>query len=121
AIELRKRLLTREIAEILAVALGREWTDARHVHVHLRLHVALEPLGLELHDLAAVRHLAKQLVPESLELADRRQRARARAPPEELDAVLTFRRGAVLHREHRLLQRGGRVAGDLAGDAEELA
>ena len=47
--------------------------------------------------------------------------ARAREAPQELDPILAFGRRAVLHGEHRLLQRGRRVARDLTSDAEELA
>jgi hypothetical protein len=130
AVQLGQFLLARDIAEVLPIAGRRERTDAHDfslfcllTFVNVRRRRVIDPRNRRrvLDDLRGIGHLAKDLVPQTLELGDRRERRGAGNAPQEFGAILALARRLVLRRQHRLRQHGGRVARDLPRDAEELA
>src|SRR5690606_36089196 len=72
-------------------------------------------------DLAARLHLAHELEPDALQLADRRQRLRRRNAHHEIGTLLLALPRTELRADQRFAQHTRGVAGDLARDAEQLA
>jgi hypothetical protein len=130
AVQLGQFLLARDVAEVLAIAGRRERPDAHDfsffclltlVDVRGQRVVESRNGGHVLDDLRGIGHLAKDLVPQTLELGDRRERRGAGNPAQEVCTVLALGRRLVLRRQHRLREHRGGVARDLPRDAEELA